>query len=510
MEYLVSAIEMSALDRQAIEELAIPGRTLMETAGRAVADACDARLEPGSRVVVACGPGNNGGDGFVTAHALAARGHGVQVFAFADPSHLKEDARAALATIEKAAECSVAVVTDARSLVDFATAAASADLVVDALFGVGLDKEVRGIVGDAIGIINEKARQVVAVDIPSGVDANTGAVLGRAVEAHVTVTFGFAKRGHYLFPGAELCGEIVVADIGIPQKLAAKLGVASHVLHRSDIPDMLPKRRADAHKGHFGTVVVVGGSQETPGAAMLAAQAALRSGAGLVRLAADQQTLGLLRAVTPDVMLLARAEGEEPGAWAARLLEVATALVVGPGWSTTASRYADLAALFERAMVPVCLDADALNILAEHPDLWSKLRAPTIITPHPKEMSRLTRRGVTDVQRDRLAAALELAAARNCIVVLKGAGTVIADPGGEAAIAAVGNPGMATGGTGDVLAGLIGGLLAQGLDPRSAARLGVLAHGAAGDVAAETHGQAGLSASDVIAALGTVWRAAGR
>lgn len=269
MEYLVSALEMRELDRQTIEDLRVPGRVLMEIAGRGVAEACMRRVEPGARVVVACGAGNNGGDGFVVARALADQGYDVRVYIFGDKDKIKDDAASALEPVERLRGESVTVIHDAKGVFGFASALAESDLAVDALLGTGLSKDVRGVLGDAIDVLNDSECPIVAVDIPSGVDSDTGAVLGRAVDCVETVTFAFAKRGHYLYPGAELRGELTIVDIGIPDELADDLGVVGRLMMAGDGRFMLPERHAAAHKGTFGHVVVLAGSPATPGAAIL-------------------------------------------------------------------------------------------------------------------------------------------------------------------------------------------------------------------------------------------------
>lgn len=506
MEYLVSGLEMAQLDGQTIAELGIPGRVLMEVAGRAVADVCHRRLGRPSRIAVVCGTGNNGGDGYVAANALVARGHSVRVFIFGDRSRIRGDAKAALATLEKTGDVDVVETENAKSLWQFSSYLASADLTIDALLGTGLHTEVRGPIADAIDVVNQAGTPVVAVDIPSGIDADTGAVLGRAIEACATVTFAFAKRGHYLHPGAGYRGELTVADIGIPAKLAATSDVVGRLLTPADGPTLLPPRPGGAHKGKYGHVVVIAGSVATPGAGVLAAQGALRAGAGLVSWAVDDATLARAPSWPPEIMLRIRT-GRDMELWAEDVLRDATAVVIGPGLSTEPERGAELAAVLHKATVPLCLDADALNFMARDRRLWSQTGAPVVVTPHPKEMARLLDTTVEAVQRDRFAAALQLAATRACVVVLKGAGTVVADPDGNVAVIAAGNPGMATGGTGDVLAGVVGGLLAQGLDISTAARCGALLHAVAGDAAAERHGHGGLTASDLAVDLGGVFRA---
>lgn len=509
MDYLVSALEMAELDRQTTEELGVPSRTLMEVAGREVAHAVAARVAPGARVAVACGPGNNGGDGFVAARALAAKGYRVRVFVFAERARLKGDAKAAFTALEKSGESELQLVDDARALWDFASYVKGVDLCVDALLGTGVQDEVRGQLGDAIDALNESGRPVVAVDIPSGINADTGVVLGRAVHAVHTVTFGFAKRGHYLFPGAAHRGELGVVDIGIPRVLAERLGVVGRLLGRHNGEGLLPRRAADTHKGTYGHVVVVAGAPATPGAAVLALQGALRAGAGLVSWATDDATLSRAPARPAEVMLRLRTQ-RDPDWWASQVLDGATALVVGPGFATDPERTADFAALMRMATVPVCIDADGLTILSRHTEIWETVLAPLVVTPHPKEMARLMSATVEDVQRDRFAAALQLAMARSCVVILKGAGTLVADPEGRVVLVDAGNPGMASGGTGDVLAGVVGGLLAQGIDVADAARAAALLHARAGDIAAAKHGQAGLRAHDLVECMGDVFVEWGR
>lgn len=503
MSYVVSGLEMAELERQAIEELGISARVMMEVAGRAVADVAKKMLEPGDRIIVAAGPGNNGGDGFVTARALAGMGYDVSVYVFAERGRIKGDAKTVFTTLEKLGSVPIRFVDDARVVYDFSAALRSAGLVVDALLGTGSKGELRGSIADAIDVINESGVPVIAVDIASGVDADTGDVPSRAVNAARTVTFGFAKRGHYMHPGAEFRGELSVCDIGIPAAFADKLGIVARVLKAEDGPSLVKRRPRMANKGSYGRCVVVAGAPATPGAALLALAGALRSGAGLVTWAADEATVRNAPALTPEVMLRL-AEGERD-AWLSEVTQDAKSVVVGPGLGTHDEARATVKYLLGSLDTPVCLDADGLNLLAANSSWWAELRAPLVLTPHPKEMSRLTGASVDEVQRDRVAMALQLSVARQCTVVLKGASTVIADPEGGVTLIDAGNPGMAVGGTGDVLAGIIGGLLAQGFAPADAARTGALLHAVAGDVAARLHGEAGLRPSDLVEAMGTVF-----
>jgi NAD(P)H-hydrate epimerase len=351
---------------------------------------------------------------------------------------------------------------------------------------------------------------VVAVDMPSGVSGDTGQIHGDAVKANHTVTFAFPKRGHFLYPGAEQVGELHVVDIGIPRRLAHERDIRAGLLTELDGPEMIPERALDSHKGVFGHLVVWAGSRETPGAGILALRGGLRAGAGLVSWAVDEATLDFAPEPPPEVMLKVSAFRESVRNWTERTLERATAVVAGPGLDGAGESYEHLYDLLELCEVPMCLDAEALNLMAERPELWKLIDAPVVITPHPKEMARLTASTVAAVQADRIGLASTFAMDRNCVVVLKGAHTVVSSPDGFSVVIGAGNPGMATGGSGDVLAGVIGAFLAAGLEPERAACGGALLHAVAGDAAAERLGETALIATDIIDALGPVLHSWGR
>jgi hydroxyethylthiazole kinase-like uncharacterized protein yjeF len=350
--------------------------------------------------------------------------------------------------------------------------------------------------------------------VPSGLSADTGQPLGRSVQADRTVTFGFMKRGLVLHPGPELAGEVEVVDIGLPPEAAARVPVSCELLVEEEARALVPARAPDAHKGDAGRVLVVAGSPGKSGAAHLALAGALRGGAGLVTLAARAEVLPFALSGRPEAMSVALpAAGPLGAADLEGLLAAAhgvDAVVVGPGIPRGPETAATLRAFLERTRLPAALDADALNALAERPELLAGLPAPTVLTPHPGEMARLCGLTVEAVQRDRVAIAAERARAWGCTVVLKGARTVVASPSAPPAIIPAGNPGLATGGTGDVLAGLTGALLASHLPAFDAARAAAFAHALAGDLAAARLGQRGLLASDVADALGAVWARWGR
>ncbi len=508
---LVGSDEMRAIDRAAIEGLGIPGLTLMERAGRAVAEAAVALAAPQGRITVVCGGGNNGGDGYVAARLLRAAGRIAAAVALVPAERLSGDARAMREQAERAG-------VPVESLEWLAKAeCAPGDVVVDAIFGTGLARPPQGAFAEAIrlvGGLRARGAKVVAVDVPSGLSADTGRPLGACVAADRTVTFAFVKRGLFFYPGAEYAGEVTVADIGIPRAAADRVPVGAEILTEAEARALLPPRRPDAHKGDAGRVLVIAGSPGKTGAGHLALLGALRGGAGLVTLAARAEVLPLALAGRPEAMSLALGgsgplgSGDLPGLLAAA--QQVDALVVGPGIPRGPETAALLRALLEQAKVPAVLDADALNALAESPASLRGLPPGLVLTPHPGEMARLVGGTIAAVQENRIDVAATCAKEWGVTLVLKGARTVVADTSAPPSVIPTGNAGMATGGTGDVLAGLVGAMLAGGLAAPAAARVGAWVHGRAGDLAAQRHGQRGLLAGDLAEALGSVWVEWGR
>jgi NAD(P)H-hydrate epimerase len=491
---VLTAAQMREADRRTIEG-GVPGATLMDQAGAAVARVVRERYPAPRRIAVLCGKGNNGGDGFAAARHL--RDRQPEVFLVGRREDVMGDAGLHLERME-AAGLALVEVPDEAAWREARAQVGHAGLVIDALFGTGLREGARGLVGR---VIEEVARWVtapiVAVDIASGLSSDAGEVPGPALRADVTVTFAAPKHGHVLPPACDRTGELIVADIGIAVE-PTSLGL----IQPSDAARAYPPRRPDAHKGDFGHVLAVAGSAGKSGAAVLCGTAALRAGAGLVTVATPAEVQPVVAAARAELMT-----EPLPADRLARSLEIASradAVVLGPGLGPGAASLAR--GLAEGVAGPLVIDADGLNALvpaAAH--AWRGAR-PTVLTPHPGEMGRLLGRTTAEVQADRLAAARALAEATGAVVVLKGQRTVVARPDGFAAVNPTGNPGLAKGGTGDVLAGIVGALLARGCDAWTAAVAAVFVHGRAGDLAAARTGVEALLAGDVVDALGEAIR----
>ena len=505
---VVTAAEMRALDERTIHGIGVPGVALMESAGRAVVNKVAKLLAPSlrtRRIVVVAGPGNNGGDGFVIARHLHERGARVTVLRCAPEDKITGDAR----THHDAALRSGVLLLDATApaFAESARALDGAELIVDALLGTGLTRDVSDHFAEVIARINASPGRRVAVDIPSGMDADSGLPRGACVAAQHTVTFALPKLGLVSAPGFVLTGELTIADIGISARLADELTPACWLLDATSLAPLRAPRPGNSHKGTFGHLCIVAGWRGHTGAALLAGEAAMRAGVGLCTVASTDEGQRALASRVVEVMTAGL--GQEPleGASACaelvKFIDNKDAVAFGPGVGTSAGARALLEQLLTAWAGPLVVDADGLNLLAASPSLLAGARAPSSITltPHPAEMARLA--GVTtgDVQADRLGTARRFAALHNVHVVLKGARTVIAAPDGRAAIVPVGNPGMATGGSGDVLTGIVGALAARGLDAWTAATAGAYWHGAAGDHVARARGENGMIARDLIDAL---------
>jgi len=499
---LASAAEMRELDRHTIETLEVPGELLMESAGRAVAEAVLSVLPAGGSVLVVCGRGNNGGDGLVAARHLHGLGVPVRAALLASPASLRGDAAASL---RRARAVGVPIEGERWR-------APALGVIVDAIFGTGLSRPVEGAAAASIRRIaasrsaHPELLRVVAVDLPSGLCADTGQVLGVVAPADLCVTLALPKPGLALEPGRSLAGRVRVARIGIAES-APGMTLATELWTRAGAGARLPARPADGHKGSFGHALLVAGSEGKTGAAALAALGAARSGAGLVTIACPAGLNDVLEQLCIEAMTAPVADTAQR-AFAASAAEAVLALAatreavgLGPGIGRSAETLAFVAALAKRLERPLVLDADALFAFAGAPEALASRTAPTILTPHPGEAAALLGSDAATLNRDRLAAARRLARLSGSVVVLKGAATVTAAPDGRAIVNPTGGPALASGGTGDVLLGMVTGYLAQGCEAFSAAALAAFVHGAAADQIALRTGPSGLLASELASEL---------
>lgn len=499
---IVSADTMRSAEQTAINSCGIPGRVLMETAGRACAEAVHETFGRTGRkkVLVLAGKGNNGGDGYVIARYLSKWGWEATVCVVGRKEEVAGDAATNLELLDPDI---VRFCPDAESLDSCSSLFPNSDVLVDALFGIGLKKDIAGVHAEAVRMLNAAERPIVAVDIPSGVEATTGAILGVAVQADLTVTFGYAKMGHVLHPGRAMTGKLVVADIGLPEAAAAP-GDIHHFFDAEAASSLVRPRDRKGHKGSYGHCLIVAGSTGKTGAAALAANSAVRTGSGLVTLAVPESLNPVLEIKTTEAMTLPFADNGQ-GFFspenADAISEAFTgrdAVAIGPGISRQPATAALVRRLVAECPLPLVVDADGLNALAEDVSILENRKSPAVVlTPHPGEMSRLCGLAVDRIEADRVGTARDFAVRHGVYLVLKGAGTVVATPDGEICINGSGNPGMASGGMGDVLTGVIVSLLGQGYSYRDACVLGVFLHGHAADLVAERQGEVGMTASDV-------------
>lgn len=505
---VLTGTQMAELDRQAIEGLGIPSLVLMENAGRAVVEELCARFPDLAKknIVIVIGKGNNGGDGLVVARRLLDLGASVAVHALCSSKEFSAETRQQAGILGKLG-FTIQYCTKPKDVRELANALADAGIIIDGLFGTGFRGAARDLAAETIELINLSPAFVCAIDIPSGVEADTGHVLGPAIYADLTVTFELPKLGLLLYPGRQYVGELVVKPIGYPRTLINQYASTMTLVDAAWVRERLPKREPYSHKGDYGKVLVVAGSRGYTGAAALCAEAALRAGAGLVYLAVPESLLPAMEAKLTEVIKLGLPEVD--GALALKALERIgelsedkDVLVAGPGLGRDPQTVKTVHQLVVKSDKPLVLDADGLNALGREAEkLLSQRTAPTVLTPHPGELSRLIAKSVDEIESDRVGVARETARQFNSVLVLKGVPTVTATPGGEVFINSTGNSGLASGGSGDVLTGCLGGLLAQGLDSVTASVCAVYLHGRAADLLKPTLGERGMIASDVLQAL---------
>lgn len=507
MHRLLTAKEAKQLDRYTIEQIGVPSEVLMERAALATAEECIRRLTPGAKVLSVCAMGNNGADGVAVARILHLKGYSTEILLAGNERKATEEMK-----------CQLRIVRNLHIPVCKADEAAEYikpgeyDLIVDALFGVGLVRKVEGLYALLVEQINESRAKIVAVDIPSGVSADDGSILGRAVKADVTVTFGAEKLGMILYPGTEYCGERVTADIGLAEEMffdglmpedvrgkesetTAGTYQPAFTYDKEDVK-RLPARPAYSNKGTFGRVLVIAGSANMGGAALFAGMAAYRMGAGLVEIATVAENRSFLMERLPEAVLTIYDTNEDSGMWLASAVKRAKAVVVGPGMGVSEHTKEILSFLLRETEGALVIDADGLNVLAASAGLTEQLSERVILTPHLGEMSRLTGKTVRELQAELIRSAADYSKATGAVCVMKDARTIVAAPDGRVYVNTSGNCGMATGGSGDLLAGILGALRAEGMDPFDTACLGVYLHGLYGDKAREHYGVRAMIASD--------------
>jgi ADP-dependent NAD(P)H-hydrate dehydratase / NAD(P)H-hydrate epimerase len=485
---ILNAEQMRNIDRRTTERFGVPSIVLMENAASAVVDAIFERYPDSDRVALLCGTGANGGDGFAAARHLENRGVVPVVIVVGDRASIRGDAHTNLVICERLG----IPIYDLREADDVETMlahAADADVVVDAIFGTGLNRAPSGIYADVIRALAELRIPVLAVDLPSGANASSHEPFEPCVQAEVTVTFAAPKLCHVFEPAALYCGEVIVVDISIPERAVEDELVTLALITPKDVQPLVEPRLAATHKGTYGHVGVIAGSPGRSGAAVMCARGAIRSGAGLVTVMTDAETAPLVHAGSVESMTYTGTDLSE-------FAKNKTAMLVGPGLRDD-DAYANTRALVDAIELPLLLDASGLNAFAGRAGELNPHNRPRVITPHPGELARILGSDTASINKDRISAVREAAHTSKCVVVLKGHQTLVGEPDGHVYVNPTGNPGMATGGMGDVLSGIIAALLARGADPLDAACAGVYLHGLAGDILAMELGDTGLLATEL-------------
>lgn len=503
----VTPTQMGEIDKFAITEIGIPGMVLMENAGICVLREIEKDIDciKGKTICILAGKGNNGGDAFVIARHLYNRGAKVLVFILAKKADIKGDAKTNLDILNKVGIKSIEILEE-RDLDHSKKYISNCDMIVDGIFGTGIKGNIPYLISETINFINEKNIPVISVDIPSGIDGETGKILGTCFKAYKTVTFSYAKTGLFVHPAVEYTGEIVVADIGIPKNVLDKFDIKNHIIDESMVKDIIPKRHSDSNKGSYGKLLLLTGSKGMTGAGCLAGKAALRSGLGLLYLAVPASLTNvydsnLIESVTlpleDDFGYLTKGCIKNLEDYMYDIDDI-DAIALGPGLSTKGDVGDVVYSIIEKAKVPLIIDADGINVLSKNIEVLNKCNVPVVLTPHPGEMARLLNISIKEVQENRIDIACDFSKKWNVITVLKGSKTIIALPDGKKFINTTGNSGMATGGTGDVLTGIIASFICQGVQAYKSVILGVYLHGLCGDNIAKIKGEHGVIASDLI------------
>lgn len=494
---ILTSEQMQHIDRRAIERFGIPSIVLMENAAIAVVEAIFEHFPNCERAAIVCGTGSNGGDGFAIARHLENRGVVPSLFIVGDRAKIAGDAATNLAVCERLA-IPIHAITSADSLDSALIHAADADVIVDAIFGTGLDRAPHGLHADVITAMNEMPLPKVAVDLPSGANASSATPFEPCIRAALTVTFAAPKICHVFEPAAVNCGEVLVADISIPDAALQDENVTLALTTPADVRPYVEPRHANTHKGTYGHVAIVAGSLGRTGAAVMCARGAIRTGAGLVTVVTDVDAATLVNAGSIESMTFPLVSLNEKAV--PRVLEFVaskSAMLIGPGLRDVEDSYAFVRELVRATELPLIVDASGLNAFAGRASEINPGARPRVITPHPGELARVLGRTTKEINENRIDAAREAARVCNCIVVLKGHQTLVADVEGHVNVNPTGNPGMATGGMGDVLSGMVAALLGRGIDPFDAAVTAVYLHGFAGDLLLDEMGDTGLAAMDL-------------
>lgn len=489
MEYILTSNEMKELDLQTIEEIGISSAVLMEKAALGVIKAIEDSGNPLDNILVVCGVGNNGGDGIAIGRIMSLQGKKVRIVLIGDETK---------ATTETKRQIEIAQKYNLKIYNTFDET--EYNVIIDALFGIGLTRNIEGVYKNAIDYINEAKGFKVAVDIPSGISADTGKVMGCAVQADLTVAIAYKKIGHLLYPGALYCNQVILSDIGIygADKISSIISFNKKDLNK------LPKRFAYSNKGTYGKALIIAGSVNMAGAAYLAAYAAYKTGCGLVRLVTPVENREILQSLMPEAILSTYYSDEPDLNMIQEAIEWADVIDIGPGLGKSETSLKILKLVLNKRNCPLVIDADGINLFAMHQNLWEENLTDVILTPHLKEMSGISNKTISEIKEDLIQAATTLANDHNLICALKDTRTIVAETNKKAYINQSGSNGMAKAGSGDVLSGIITGLLAQKLKPFEAATLGVYLHGLAGDEAVNKMGEYSILARDIADSLSNV------
>ena len=502
----VTGAQMGEIDKYSIEQIGIPGIILMENAALKIVKHIEIYIEQNHlkipKVLIVAGKGNNAGDAFAVARHLIISGKEVKTYCLFDKKYLIGDAKTNFDILKKL-DADIEFVHDNSEFDEFISDIRNSHIVLDGIFGTGFRGQINGHIAKVIEIINDNASYIMSIDIASGIEAATGKVANICIKANTTVTFELPKIGQLVYPGIYNSGQLEVESIGMPSKSIQSIDININLTDMDFINSVIPLRKEEFNKGNCGKVLIVTGSLGMAGSGCIAAKASLRTGTGLVYIAAPSSLLNIYQTVVPEAVAIGLKDNngiiqEEATDVIFDMLKKCNATAIGPGISTHKSIYNIVRSIAKNAKIPLVIDADALNVIAEDTDIFSKFQKEVVITPHPGEMSRLTGLDISYIQQNRIEVAKKYAGLWGVTIVLKGARTIIADKNGEIFINPTGNSGMATAGSGDALSGIIASLIGQGVSPFEAAIAGTYIHGLAGDIAAQVKGLYGLNAMDIV------------